>query len=91
MGNRQDPEQTPRELRAARKKAVRDARHRANQDLRTVADTDDLVVPEPRFDRGPRQAPKSRRLRHWKLKEWKRRTAARRARNDKVAQLSRED
>lgn len=51
--------------------------------LSSIPDPDDLV--EPRVvHHGPRsvqeQAPRRRRRRHWKVKDWKRRTAQRRER-----------
>jgi hypothetical protein len=45
-----------------------------------VDDPEDAVFSVPKFDHPPRTAPKKKKKRHWKVKAWKRRTAARKAR-----------
>ena len=68
--------------------------HRERQAVRasldSVADPDELMVPVLTHDRppvstttGPRKRP-----RHWKLKEWKRRTNRRRARTRAMQELA---
>lgn len=73
--------------RATRKAEMRRDRRAAHLDLHAAADVEDLVVTEPVFDRAPHQAPERRRLRHWKVKAWKRRNNQRRARNAQLAAL----
>lgn len=73
--------------RATRKAKMRRDRRTANQDLHVAGDVEDLVVTEPVFDRAPHQPPRRRRRRHWKLKAWKRRNNARRARNAELDRL----
>ncbi|MEZ5225203.1 MAG: hypothetical protein R2710_00610 [Acidimicrobiales bacterium] len=65
-----------------RSKEHRKARHRATQELHTVADPEGEVFTRPKFDHPPRVKPKKKKkTRHWKTKAWKRRTIERRRRN----------
>ncbi len=64
-----------------RSKEHRKIRHRASQELHTVADPEGAVFTRPQFDRPPRVTPRVKKTRHWKTKAWKRRNVERRRRN----------
>lgn len=75
-----------------RKKQMRQVRHSVAQDLHSLADAEGAVLAEPvveHFTQPP--TPRSRRRRHWKMKDWKRRTNERRARNAEMERLARAD
>jgi hypothetical protein len=63
-----------------RAKEHRKVRHQLHEELHSVEDPEDAVFSRPKFDHPPRTAPKRKAKRHWKLKAWKRRTAARKER-----------
>ncbi|MFW2383815.1 MAG: hypothetical protein ACN4GZ_18835 [Acidimicrobiales bacterium] len=63
-----------------RAKEHRKVRHQLHTELHTVDDPEDAVFSRPKFDHPPRTAPKKKKKRHWKVKSWKRRTAARKER-----------
>ena len=88
MSRRHQDDKPVRATRADRKKAVRTVRHQVAQKLHTVADPDDVTLAEPRVDHAHRPPTRRRSLRHWKLKAWKRRTAVRRQRNQRSAELA---
>ena len=76
----------PSRLERAPKRERRLSTHRERQAVRaslgSVADPAEVILPEV-VHHGPRSAEeelKPRRRRHWKLKDWKRRTARRRER-----------
>lgn len=80
-----------RSARQLAKLEKRRARHKANLALHTAIDPEDLVVEDPKPERIARDTlPSSgKRLRHWKVKEWKRRNAERRRRNEMIEELYR--
>jgi hypothetical protein len=88
MSRRHHDLQPARSARQQAKLEKRRARHRATLAVQLADDPDDLVVEDPKPER-TREAPKRRggRLRHWKVKAWKRRTADRRRRNAEMEQL----
>ncbi|HLT15932.1 MAG TPA: hypothetical protein VK007_04450 [Acidimicrobiales bacterium] len=91
MSRRHHALQPPRSARQLAKLEKRRARHKANLALQLVDDPEDLVVVDPKPERIPRDEPKPkrRRLRHWKVKEWKRRNNERRRRNEIIEELYR--
>lgn len=82
-----------RSARKDRKLEGRRTRHEVTQTLHTLDDPEAALVVDPKADhvahRDVRPAPG--RLRHWKIKDWKRRTTQRRARNAEIEQLRRAD
>lgn len=91
MSRRHQDGKPERPARDERKKATRSVRHNVAQQLHTVVDPEDATFSEQRVERSRRPVKSRRRLRHWKLKAWKRRTAARRQRNQVLGQLAAED
>lgn len=91
MSRRHHDLQPPRSARQQAKLEKRRARHKATLALQLVEDPEDLVVVDPKPERIPRDEapPKPRRLRHWKVKAWKRRNAERHRRNEAIEQLHR--
>lgn len=100
MSQRHRHEQVPRDRIGTRAHA-RGERHRIHTELLDVAhqvdagvDPDDVIDPGPAWKPEHRQdgervgKPASRRLRHWKVKDWKRRTLRRRARAQAFARLA---
>ncbi len=63
-----------------RVKEHRKVRHQLHEELHSVEDPEDAVFSVPKFDHPPRTAPKKKKKKHWKVKAWKRRTAARKER-----------
>jgi hypothetical protein len=95
MSNRHRSQEIAPPARSEVRAHARSERHRVNTELQVLAEAvssgtepDDTVEPghawKPIHHHDAEQARKklsgARRLRHWKLKEWKRRTAVRRAR-----------
>jgi hypothetical protein len=93
MSRRHHDLQPPRSARQQAKLENRRARHKATLALQLADDPEDLVVLDHKPERTPRDDPPPRRkrsrLRHWKVKAWKRRTAERHRRNEAVQQLRR--
>lgn len=89
MSKRHQDGKPVRRPRAERKKANRTVRHHVAQELHTVADPDDVTLTERRVEHTRRPDRRRRQpLRHWKLKSWKRRTVARRQRNEMLTLLT---
>lgn len=84
------PEKSPREVRKLEKRRLR---HEIAQSLHTIGDPEAAVVGEPKADRVPlhETPPDPRRFRHWKVKDWKRRTNNRHRRNLVLQSLLRAD
>lgn len=93
MSKRHQDLQFVRQPREVRQRDKRRVRHEIAQTLHTIDDPETAVVAQPKADRVPLQAmaPKPGRLRHWKVKAWKRRTNQRHQRNEALAQLLRTD
>jgi hypothetical protein len=93
MSRRHHDLQPPRSARQQAKLEKRRARHKASLALQQVEDPEDLVVIDPKPERTPRdETPPGRkrnRLRHWKVKAWKRRNAERHRRNAEIEALRR--
>lgn len=78
------PMRDPKEVRRLEKRALR---HRVDQQLHDADDLEAVVLDIPRVERPGMKASASGRVRHWKLKSWKRRTAQREQRNAQLAAL----
>jgi|GEM_PF-4885780 hypothetical protein len=93
MSRRHHDLQPPRSARQQAKLEKRRARHKASLALQLAEDPEDLVVIDPKPERIPRdETPPGRkrnRLRHWKVKAWKRRNAERHRRNEEIEALRR--
>jgi len=91
MSRRHHDLQPPRSARQQAKLEKRRARHKAALALQLAEDPEDLVVLDHKPQRIPRDEPRPKggRLRHWKVKAWKRRTTERHRRNEEVEQLRR--
>ena len=93
MSRRHHDLQPPRSARQQAKLEKRRARHKASLALQLAEDPEDLVVVDPKPERSPpRRGPPGRkrnRLRHWKVKAWKRRNAERHRRNAEIEALRR--
>lgn len=91
MSRRHHDLQPPRSARQQAKLEKRRARHKASLALQLAEDPEDLVVIDPKPERSPRDEvpPKRNRLRHWKVKAWKRRNAERHRRNAEIEALHR--
>lgn len=89
MSRRHHDLQPARSARQLAKLEKRKARHKAALALQLTDDPEDLVVLDPKPERLPRDEvpPKRNRMRHWKVKAWKRRTAERHRRNEEITQL----
>ena len=72
------PLRNPKEVRRLEHRALR---HRVGQTLHEADDVEAVVLDRPRTERrGPKKGATDR-VRHWKLKSWKRRTAQQAQRN----------
>lgn len=91
MSRRHHDLQPARSARQQAKLEKRRARHKASLALQLADDPEDLVVIDPKPERIARDepAPRRNRLRHWKVKAWKRRNAERHRRNEEIEQLRR--
>ncbi|HEX4867169.1 MAG TPA: hypothetical protein VFV32_06030 [Acidimicrobiales bacterium] len=89
MSRRHHDLQPARSARQVAKMEKRKARHKVALALHQAEDPDDLVVIDPKPERIPRDEapPRRNRMRHWKVKAWKRRTAERHRRNEELTQL----
>lgn len=93
MSRRHHDLQLPRSARQQAKIDKRRARHRASLALQLSEDPEDLVVIDPKPERVARDETlpgrRPNRLRHWKVKAWKRRNAERHRRNAELEALRR--
>lgn len=81
-----------RTSRAVHKIDKRRRRHEIAQVLHTIDDPEAAVVADRKVDHAPHHdARPRRRLRHWKMKAWKRRTSQRHRRNELAEELLRAD
>lgn len=88
MSKRHQEAKPLRPSKPIRQKANRSLRHSVAQDLHTVADPEGVVLGEPVVEHVTSPPPpKSKRRRHWKMKDWKRRTNLRRERNAELDRL----
>lgn len=78
------PLRDPKEVRRLQQRAVR---HRTDQALHVAGDVDAVVFEEVRSERRGMRGTVGRRVRHWKLKSWKRRSAANAQRNAELSAL----
>lgn len=78
------PLRNPKEVRKLQQRAVR---HRTDQTLHAADDVDAVVFDEVRSERRPMRGTVGGRVRHWKLKSWKRRTARNAERNAALSAL----
>jgi hypothetical protein len=74
----------PKEVRRLEQRALR---HRVDQALHEADDLEAVVLDVPRVERPGMKAAVTGRVRHWKLKSWKRRTAQQAQRNAALAAL----
>jgi hypothetical protein len=80
------PMRHPKEVRRLEQRALR---HRVDQQLHEADDLEAVVLDIPRGERPGMKAAVSGKVRHWKLKSWKRRTAQQQQRNAELAALLR--
>ncbi len=78
------PLRNPKEVRRLQHRAVR---HRTDQTLHAAGDVDAVVFEEVRGERRGVKASVGGRVRHWKLKSWKRRSAVNAQRNAALSAL----
>ena len=65
----------------------RAARHRVDQTLHETGDVDAVLLVDPRKEKHSVKSVVSGRVRHWKTKSWKRRTALNAQRNAALAAI----
>lgn len=80
------PLRDPKEVRRLEHRALR---HRVGQTLHEADDVDAVVLDEIRTERRSARSGMTDRVRHWKLKSWKRRTAVQAQRNAALAAIIR--
>lgn len=74
----------PKQVRTLERRAQR---HRVDQTLHETGDVDAIVLDEIRTERRTVRPAVKARVRHWKLKSWKRRTARQAERNAALAAI----
>ena len=78
------PLRNPKEVRRLQQRAVR---HRTDQTLHAAGDVEAIVFDEVRSERRGMRSAVGGRVRHWKLKSWKRRSAMNAQRNAALSAL----
>lgn len=78
------PLRNPKEVRRLEHRALR---HRVGQTLHEADDVDAVVLDEIRTERPRAKTAVTDKVRHWKLKSWKRRTALQAERNAALAAI----
>jgi hypothetical protein len=78
------PLRNPKEVRRLQQRA---ARHRVDQTLHEAGDVDAVLLVDPRREKPTARTVVSGKVRHWKQKSWKRRSAVNAQRNAALAAL----
>lgn len=78
------PLRNPKEVRRLQQRA---ARHRVDQTLHEASDVDAVMFEDPRTEKHSVKSVVSGRVRHWKQKSWKRRSALNAQRNAALAAI----
>ena len=78
------PLRNPKEVRRLQQRAVR---HRTDQTLHAAGDVEAVLFDEVRSERRGMRSTVGGRVRHWKLKSWKRRSAMNAQRNAALSAL----
>lgn len=91
MSHQHDDLKLERSARKRHKGDQRRTRHEIHQNLHLIDDPEAVLIVDPKSDRVPlhEAQPRRKRLRHWKVKAWKRRTSERHRRNAALDQLIR--